>query len=70
MPRLAILIDGEFMKKRLGRTLRRFPTIADFRVERQEILDAYAASPLQPDSDLLHPLPGGPANFTRRDARR
>ena len=52
MPRLAILIDGEFMKKRLGRTLRRFPTIADFRVERQEILDAYAASPLQPDSDL------------------
>ena len=33
MSRLAILIDGEFMKKRLGRTLRRFPTIADFRAE-------------------------------------
>lgn len=52
MSRVAILIDGEFMKKRLGRTLRRFPTIADFRAERQKILDAYTASPLQPDSDL------------------
>ncbi|WP_419951003.1 hypothetical protein [Candidatus Palauibacter sp.] len=35
MSRFAILVDGDYMKKQLESTLKRFPTVQDFRAERR-----------------------------------
>ena len=72
--RLAILLDGEYVKQVLGRQLKRFPTHADVMAEVQRILAHdtvkdlslyrifyYTAEPLA--GKAAHPLSGETINF-------
>lgn len=73
--RVAILLDGEYVKKVLGKTLKRFPTPDDIMVEVNRILQDhnldgaklyrifyYTADPLSGIAN--HPLDGSSINFT------
>ncbi len=59
MNRVAVLIDGDYMRFTLEERLNRFPTLDDFRTYRNNLMTAYYAAANNLELENLASVPGG-----------